>query len=567
VTLSGGTCGDGIVQATGGETCDGGSSGSSKSFTPLIYADAASMQQFCLGQNYLNASSYVTSTNYYGSYSRWDTGTNSWDNNLPDFGARIPVVMSVTCATPANGNNCIPNSGSCNYCSSNNCQTNTISCTITNVTVTPDNCAGNVCSQGNRLNISINYTGSCSTANFAQVDLKSVDDKCIIEAIGGNMSGINGNITPTNGNAKFSYTLPSIPSTCAGTFIGTGTVNSAALRVGSYTGTPISNFYSQTNTPTGNIILDNCITPTRKNYVNYAKFTESPVAINALNNSGTYIGECVNNKYTPINTTPQNSIIIPVISINTTPQTKTYNQPTHNTYAICSGAGTNNDIQFCKENGYNTVSSESTDPSSNTCTYYTGTTWNNATAYTKYYNTITCNNQTTILKNQQYNCGDTDGICTTEYGKQCTNDPDCGTHTYEKCGVTYNGTAFVSSCNSTDINGNAIHRACINPTDCVFKQVNNTLSCIPNASDINNTAGHEIVCIGDKNNAWCPKGYTYDILSGQCIFVSNPCESTCPQVLSSNTLITNYFNNSNCFVFNNTKKNNGLCNVFRLAFT
>jgi len=545
------------------------------------------MQQFCLGQNYLNASSYVTSTNYYGSYSRWDTGTNSWDTNLPDFGARIPVVMSVTCATPANGNNCIPNSGSCNYCSSNNCQTNTISCTITNVTVTPDNCAGNVCSQGNRLNISINYTGSCSTANFAQVDLKSVDDKCIIEAIGGNMSGINGNITPTNGNAKFSYTLPSIPSTCAGTFIGTGTVNSAALRVGSYTGTPISNFYSQTNTPTGNIILDNCITPTRKNYVNYAKFTESPVAINALNNSGTYIGECVNNKYTPINTTPQNSIIIPVISINTTPQTKTYNQPTHNTYAICSGAGTNNDIQFCKENGYNTVSSESTDPSSNTCTYYTGTTWNNATAYTKYYNTITCNNQTTILKNQQYNCGDTDGICTTEYGKQCTNDPDCGTHTYDRCvnilnstggligNTCDNATQILDSTTATNLIKNNTHTACTDTSACVYINQNKQATCLSQGDAGVDYAGRNITCTTDVQRSTNP----YAICpSPNFRFVSGVCTATgflycdegnigntkynCVQPIKFNTTSQKWYVDNNC-VFNKTvqKKYTTYCGV------
>ena len=261
------SCGDGAVN--GPEQCDGGSAGASQLFSSPkhsgvdVCGDTASRLQFCQDNHYtnFNPSSLVTYNDNGGPCFKY---SNGWTSAGGSYGP-------ITCVTPANTNTpCTPNSGSCTYCASSNCQVNTVTCTITGVIVTPDTCSGNVCGEGDKLNITITYSGSCSAANFAQVDLKSIDGSCTIQASGGSMVGLNGPVALNLGVTKFQYTLASVPSACAGSFI--SNVNGAALRIGSPSGAVVSNFYQPAVNPAGQIILDQCTTPARNNFVNYARF-------------------------------------------------------------------------------------------------------------------------------------------------------------------------------------------------------------------------------------------------------------------------------------------------------
>ncbi len=119
---------------------------------------------------------------------------------------------------PQYGESCDSSNPGCVYCQL---------CSITNVAVYPGTgCDRGVCAPKDKVRVVINFTGDCSAARFAQVDINSTDGACNIGGQGA-VIGLNssemGDLSIGAGSTsiEFNYTLNgTIPAKCAGKLMG-----------------------------------------------------------------------------------------------------------------------------------------------------------------------------------------------------------------------------------------------------------------------------------------------------------------------------------------------------------
>jgi hypothetical protein len=152
------------------------------------------------------------------------------------------------------GNNYASNRYNCKnidwgyQCNGGACQASP--CTITSVSLTP-NCNGGYtsdCDAGDAVSISGTYTGYCTQANFAQIDMISGDGLCKVQYGGGSLIGVNSSITNSNGVFSGTWIIPKLVQSCSAK-----TVNptAAALYRGGFPG--VGTLLGIMYTPTGSL--------------------------------------------------------------------------------------------------------------------------------------------------------------------------------------------------------------------------------------------------------------------------------------------------------------------------
>ena len=101
-------------------------------------------------------------------------------------------------------------------------------------------------------------------------------------------------------------------------------------------------------------------------------------------------------------------------------------------------------------------------------------------------------------------------------------------------GPSIGGTTVEMVCGNVTVDGHRIDPACdqssprpskiCNPYGtgmCVFEDTGNALSCNSSGTVITKEDGYKIQC---NDGGWCPAGYAYDALSGDCIINVNHCD-------------------------------------------
>ncbi len=92
-------------------------------------------------------------------------------------------------------------------------------CSLDVATVSPGNCAESGCIAGNLVDVHAEYSGKCPVPQaYIQVDAESIDGTCKLQAVDGDMTGINAVCTTTGESTVCdnTWTVPAVASDCYG---------------------------------------------------------------------------------------------------------------------------------------------------------------------------------------------------------------------------------------------------------------------------------------------------------------------------------------------------------------
>lgn len=164
-----------------------------------------------------------------------------------------------TCTTPANTATTCYAPSTCNT-GTGACVNNVIPCPCV---ITSTSLSSGTFGKGQTITATIIYTGDCSAANIAQIDLKSADGSCIIQNTGSPMQGLTKTYSTLPPSPfTYTYTVPTtISDECAGKIL---TVTEAALYKDSLSNV-ISNYYSGA----ASVMLTQCFGKTFEPYPKY----------------------------------------------------------------------------------------------------------------------------------------------------------------------------------------------------------------------------------------------------------------------------------------------------------
>ncbi|MFA5796579.1 MAG: MopE-related protein [Candidatus Woesearchaeota archaeon] len=136
---------------------------------------------------------------------------------MTNLGVKTVCSQDTDCAGIGDGL-CLPRD-------SVNCSAQCMStgCAITGLSITPIDCQDRaidekICTTGNTLNISIQFSGAdCAKANIVQIDYHDQNRTCMITTTSTQILGITKSFfTGGNGTYVFTYVFPTIPSSCSG---------------------------------------------------------------------------------------------------------------------------------------------------------------------------------------------------------------------------------------------------------------------------------------------------------------------------------------------------------------
>lgn len=394
-------------------------------------------------------------------------------------------------------------------------------CTINQVTLS--GCAGGVCGKGDIITVSTYFSGSnCSLANSLQVDYLNLslnDGDCMIqyEPIGGQLQGMNATFNAMRNPFIFNYAVPSVTDLCAGKeldFVITSLTQKFDL-IGYKSSSGIirtnNDIYSFNVASTK---FDQCKEYGEVfNYTNYGVDTGYDVILNS--NTNCYYQTCSN--YDARN----------VLFIDE-----------RGDYGVRLWNDSKNDYDdyLCR-----------TDIEDNVCPddfQYEGS-----------------------CRNGELSNG---GVCANNNVK----DADCEIKTPMKCGITWNGTTMVDTCN-VPLLGNPPtppSKYCGDNSMCVYANeiTGENTTCIAVNQTLQNFINKTIWC--SNYNYFCPLGYQHN--GTHCYNPIRQCVDKCPDVvdvsrnaydparLKTLPVWQSYINDSDCFLKNNeTNRRRAYCGI------
>ncbi len=394
-------------------------------------------------------------------------------------------------------------------------------CSINQVTLS--GCAGGVCGKGNTITVSTYFSGSnCSLANRLQADylnLSLADGDCMIqyEPVGGQLQGMNATFSASRSPFTFNYIVPSINDLCAGKGLNFVTA-SLTQKFGSMGSTPPPGIIRTNNDTYSFNVASTKFDQCREfgetfNYTNYGVDTGYDVILNA--NTNCYYQTCSN--YDARN----------VLFIDE-----------RDDYGVRLWNASKNDYDdyMC-----------STDIEDNICP-----------------------------DDFQYESSCRDGELSR--GGVCANnrvkDADCELKTPMKCGITWNGTVMVNTCN-VPLFGNPPtppSKYCGDTSMCVYANelTGENKVCVGVNQTLQNAINKTIWC--SNYNYFCPVGYQHN--GTHCYNPIRQCVDKCPDVvpvsiyasdptrLKTYAVWQSYINDADCFLKNTeTNRRRAYCGI------